>query len=445
MVIENCVTSIEKTFFDYLSKKTNDREFCKRMSQVLTAADLNDGHKEFSVDIIDGKNDFTGMCVYPDMAEYKTFISRTIGTPSVTYKDFSDKWFASITKYYIELDKNLFDRTIINFTPQELTAMLLHELSHVVFSDKTTEKLYRAYVTHKAELRKHDDDITRTALSILYIVPGIIACTAHKANTGKNGMKEEYICDKVFGLKDYQEHLESALDKIIKAYGTRFVLNDGSDDKKLDASVKWVDFNIDNLVYRRDALKRDIVNMASNTRSRYVKNAFLKITQTLGIGVRDRYTGNLITMESVLDGFYDGTISINGFSTKYELVDDMKAVAALENVINTTKHSIAMESAAKKPPKLPNGFDIDSIMVEIDRVGSHNDRIYVLDLIYTRIEQINDFIDYYGEDSQVVKKNKAKIDRYVKELDDMRSLVLSRHNLDKSYKVFTKSPVGYEG
>jgi hypothetical protein len=421
---------------------------CKRLSQALTNANLNGVHKNFEVSIIDGKNEFLGMCVYPDMQEYSNTVLATYNSKETSpYETFKSRWFNVIDTYYIELDKNLFDRNIINFTPQELTAMLLHELSHVVYSDKTTEKLYKAYQVHKTHLKNHESGLTKVALSTLYIVPGMIACTAHKANTGRNGMKEEYICDKVFGLKNYQEHLVDALNKIIKAYGTKLVIDDGLSDKQIDASMKWVDFNVDNIISRRDALGREVINMASNTRSRYAKNAFLDITKKLGIGARDKYTHDLIAMESVFDGLYDGTISFNGFSTKYDLYDIPKAVGALETAVKCAETSIAMESAAKKnyKPKLPSGLEIDSIMVEIDRVRTHSDRIYVLDLIHSRLEQISEFEEFYGVTSDVYSRYKPTIDRYRKQLDEMRTLVLAKHNLDKSYKVFIKSPVGYEG
>ena len=87
---------------------------------------------------------------------------------------------------------------------------------------------------------------------------------------------------------------------------------------------------------------------------------------------------------------------------------------------------------------------MDMIEVEIDRVEDHQDRIYVLDLIYARVDQINEFIDFYGENSQEVKRNKAKIDKYRKQLDAMRIRLLSKHNIDKSYRVFIHNPPGYD-
>lgn len=449
MMIDRCAASIESTFFDYLSKKIGDKELCKRIAQALSNADLNGVHKEFEVSIIDGRSEFLGMSVYPDMDQFGRVVGNARanitreGKTHDLYDNFCKMWFSEIRRFYIEIDKNMLDRKIINFNPQELTAMLLHELSHVVYSDKTVEKMYKAFQVHQKDMQKHNPGASRFAMSTLYIIPGMIACVAHKANTGRNGMKEEYICDKVFGLKGYQEHLVSALDKIIKAYGTKFVLDDGTTDKKLDASMKWVDFNVDNIISRRDTLGREIVNMASGTRSRYTKDVLLNITKKLGIGARDKYTGNLIAMESIFDGIYDGSIDVNGMLTKYDFIDDVKAVAALEMAVNC---AAAKESFVHtKAPKLPSAFDIDSISIEIDRVRTHADRIYVLDLIHSKLEQLSDFEEYYGGNTYTINKYKPKIDRYRAILEEYRTALLNKHNLEKTYKVFTKCPVGYEG
>ena len=266
MQIENCVTSIEKAFFDKLSKRLNDAEFCKRLSTILSTADINGANKTFEVSLIDGKADFAGMCVYPDMSQFSALITATLAKdePAETsYRSFCDHWFKDINKYCIEIDKNCFDRYSINLTPQELTAMLLHEMSHVAYSDRTMEKFYRSYKINKAQLTRQEASIAKVAMSSFYILPGIIACSAHKMGSGPNGLREEYLCDKVFGLKDYQEHLVSAMDKIMRVYGTNAVYDNGISERKIGANIKWCNFQINEMEFRRDALKRDMVNMAS--------------------------------------------------------------------------------------------------------------------------------------------------------------------------------------
>lgn len=448
MQIENCVTSIEKAFFDYLAKRLNEAEFCKRLSKILSTADINGANKEFEVSLIDGKADFAGMCVYPDMSQFSALITATLAKdePAETsYRSFCDHWFKDINKYYIEIDKNCFDRYSINLTPQELTAMLLHEMSHVAYSDRTMEKFYRSYKINKAQLTRQEASIAKVAMSSFYILPGIIACSAHKVSGGPNGLREEYLCDKVFGLKDYQQHLISAMDKIMRVYGTNAVYDNGVSERKISANIKWCNFQVNEMEFRRDALKRDMVNMASTAHSKFTKNAIIYIMGALGFGFKDKYTGNVVAMESIVEGLSNGTIPVQGFSNEYDIIDIPKETAAFEMAIKCAKQAYARESLLRREPKLPKGFDIDVIDVEIDKVETHQDRIYVLDLIYAREEDINEYIEFYGEHSQQVRSNKAKIDKYRKRLSEMRLRLLAKHTIDTGYKLWVKYPDGYQG
>lgn len=449
MLIENCVNSIDKAFFERLSGRLNNGQFEKRLSEILTAADLNGSNKRFTVTIIDGKNEFLGLCCYPDMSQYSSVLQNSIADSSQPsqYNKMCELWFSEIRDWHIEIDKNCFDRRLINFTEKELTAMLLHELSHVVYSDRTVEKLYRAYKLNRQSLKHRGLNAAPVdiVLGVLYLIPGTIACGLHKASVCRDGLREEYICDKVFGIRDYQEHLVTAMDKIIMKFGTTSAYDTtGANEKKIDASVKWCNFNAEHMVFRRDSLKRDLVNMASGTRSRYSKNVILFVINKLGIGFKDRYTGDMVAAESVIEIVGTDELPLSGFSLKYDIVDKPKELAALELAIKTSSQQTAMEGVGSKIRKLPSGYDMDMIEVEIDRVEDHQDRIYVLDLIYARVDQINEFIDFYGENSQEVKRNKAKIDKYRKQLDAMRIRLLSKHNIDKSYRVFIHNPPGYD-
>lgn len=451
--IESVTSLIEKIFFDMLAKNISHDEGCKRLSQVLSSAELNGIKKTFEVSMVNGKTEFLGMSVYPDIGDFNKAIATCVPDPMTDpritnipgYQAFCNKWILEIYYWYIEIDENLFDRSIINFTPSELTAMLLHELSHVVYSDKTTEKFYKAYKRNMSQLKMQEKGAVKFAQGILYIIPGIIACSAHHLNIGRNGRNEEYIADKVFGLRNYQEHLVSAINKIIEAYGNSIIIDERNTDKRLDASIEWCNLNIKELVNRRDTLKREIVNKAACTRSKYAKNTYLAITQKLGIGARDKYTGDIITMESLIDDIDSGKRDVYGLLNKIELYDIPGASSAIENAI-INRLSEATESVFnKKKPTLPSNYDVDAVSIEVDKITSHNDRMYVLDLIYNRVEQINAFKESIEGNKYLMDKYNARIERMLEQLDQMRVRVLNKRDLDREYKVFVKCPAGYEG
>ena len=332
------------------------------------------------------------MYVYPDISDMSNVFASLDTSDG---KTFSKKWLADITRYTREIDKNLFNRTIISFNQQELTALLLHELAHVVFSSKKSERFYDAYRINKAQLKLQEKKATRIAQSVIYAIPGMIACGMHSWNVGgKSGRYEEYICDQMFGVDKYRENLEAAINKIVRAYGTTIIKNETEVTGKLDASVKWCNINITELSHRRVLLKNEIVNAAANTRSKSLKRGYLNIMARFGVGMRDKYTGNLIATESVFDEIESLDNPAYGLCQKYEIVDLFanEGLAFSSAIENTMALSPALES--KKAPKLPSNYDIDAIAIEIDRIENHHDRSYVLDLIYNKIEQINEFKEY---------------------------------------------------
>ena len=111
----------------------------------------------------------------------------------------------------------------------------------------------------------------------------------------------------------------------------------------------------------------------------------------------------------------------------------------------SSMESPAIESAKRgRAPKLPSQYDIDTISIEVDRISNHHDRIYVLDLIHDRLDQIQEFeefVEYTGE----IKRYSTKIKMLRDALDQLRIAVLRKNNFDKKYGIFVKYPAGYEG
>ena len=121
--------------------------------------------------------------------------------------------------------------------------------------------------------------------------------------------------------------------------------------------------------------------------------------------------------------------------------------SAIESTLANCFTEEARESIfSKRKPSLPNNYDIDAISIEVDRIKTHQDRMYVLDLIYNRIEQINEFKESIETNRSLMDRYNPKITRMTEQLDAARIRVLNKRNLDNSdYKVFVKCPEGYEG
>ena len=443
--VESYCQNIDDLFLQYESHSINDATLCRRLAnylhQISTCLKFP---KEFEVIIIDGKNEFMGISVYPDYSDLNNVFAKLDETSGAK---FCRDWIVNIHKYIIEIDKNVFDKTIIGFNNKEFTAMLLHELSHVAFSNKKSEIIYNSYKINRASLKFGEKNAVRASQRMLYAIPALIACGMHNLTVGRNGNKEEYICDQIFGIDSYKIHLHNALDKIIRAYGTTIVDNSKMAEQKVDNIVKWCNCNISELSTRRRLLKDDITYQSASTHSKQIRKAYLNVMAKLGIGMADKYTHNEIATEEVLDRIDSGELKLSGLLQQYTIIDtDIKATQALESVINTAlRQDIVTESfKSKKPPKLPSDYDIDIISVEIDKIENHYDRMYVLDLIYNKIDQISEFIEYC-EATGTYNKYKFKCESQLKALEKLRLAVLDKRTVQSDLKFYVNYPKGYEG
>lgn len=443
--IETCAKSIEKIFFAYMSGSMNETEFCSRLGSTLTVASAYTStrtKKTFEVVLIDGKSEFCGMSCYPNLEELNSLIVNMNSG-----NEFKKKWVYELTKYTVEIDKNMFDHSIINFNPPEMTAMILHEMAHTAFNDQLAERIWIAYKQNMSILKMQEKKTVKAAQQVFYSIPIFMACGAHTWHTGKNGFYEEYECDKIFGLEEYRPHMESALSKIIRAYGTTIFSTEHQADSIVDKNFKWCNLNITDITHRRDLIRRDLLAMSSKSRSKSFKRACLDIMVKFGIGMKDKYSGELVATESVLDMIDNGEESLNGILQKYQFATLPSASGALESMLinMASRPSPAIESAKRgRAPKLPSQYDIDTISVELDRIQNHHDRIYVLDLIHDRLDQIQEFeefVEYTGE----IKRYASKINTLRDSLNQLRVAVLRKNNFDKHYGIFVKYPAGYEG
>lgn len=439
------IKRIDDIFSDYLQKRCNDNVLKEKLAINLSLLSgsvkkTSGGGYHFQIELISKADRFFGMCVYPSLECMETEISKL---PEENCTAFNDSW-SKMTDFVIEIDKNVFDRTVINFNPQELTALLLHELSHVVFTSKTSERIYYAYKRNYATIKRYPKNLLSKLMSVFYTVPGMIACSLHNWNIGKNGIVEEYVCDQVFGITEYQHHMASALNKIIEKFGNTIIESESTKDNKVERYVRWSNFNIKEMGKRRDKIKNDLFYESAINKSFSIRSAYLKICSKLGLALSDKYTSQLITLDSIIENIDEGKTEVKGILTDHNIVQDPTLSGAIESL--TKMELPALEACKKnKTMKLPSEYDIDAISIEIDRIENHHDRIYVLDLIYNKIEQINNFRDYC-EITEQLHKYDSKIKKMLTELEALRKAVLNKRDLNGGrYEVFVKYPRSYEG
>lgn len=438
------IALIDDAFFNFL--EDHDEKKCfSNISSVLKAFSKDKAYRIYVVECNSMKKDpFFGMRCFPEQGPALDML-RDMVNHDRSLKDLIDRW-RTIRNWEIEIDSRVFDRDIINFNPQELTAMLLHEIGHVIYSDRPAEAFYRAY--KEAYIRANTEEKARyKALYRLYMIPLYIACGFRDWKVDSYDLREEIFADNSVKKLGYGDHLISAYQKIIRHFGSGGFLSAKKEDDEITNSFMFCNQNIIDLEKRKEQLKDELYYIGIRNKGIWIRNVISNIIKELGILKKDRYYGS-VTMEALSYDDYDN----KNFMLENKLIFDLKGSCAIESAIRMAEgrarvDKIAQESMFRKKKKsvVPSQLDVDTIFVEVDRIQNHADRRYVLDLIYHQEEKITTFLEMFENDSMMMNKYKTKMEGMLKQLASMRQSVLDKRSFDKQYKVFVKYPVGYEG
>lgn len=438
MATANAIILMGNSYSEYLKGNLTDSKFCGNLSLALSALQFQSGRKTFKVEITKNTNpnDFFGMRIFPEFNLGEDFLHSMVYEEVAKYGDIIKRW-KTIDKWVLELDSNLFVRDLMNFTPDELVAMTLHEIGHVLESEKPVERFYRSYKEVKLRLDATNRATEKMIYSI-YMIPLSIACSQRSWVNGKNEINKEMMADQTALEYGFARDLVSAFNKIIKRYGS-INSQESQLQKEVDTSMQWCYQNIDDVMKRKEHLKDELYYQAIKSKSNYMKAVVITVLDKVGIKLRERYNGYVI--ESTVEILNDPD-----WLKKYEPMIDLKANARFEKSLESmiSSEESAMEGFFNKRKKikvvLPSQYEVDAISVEIDNIRSHADRIFVLDLIYDLKEKINNFEEVISVDPALVRKWQGQINRMNDELEMYRKATLEKKVLEKNYKFLVQLP-----
>lgn len=437
------IQKIEEAFSQYLIGNLRDKDL---EETLVTYLQIGLSNKKFSISIDTKKgNQFYGMNVYPSPQAIEEICDKVCNSQSMSFIELCKRW-EGIEEWVIIIDPKCFDRNYINFNPSELTAMLLHEVGHVIISDQPIESFYRAYREANLQM-KTAEKTSKKIFYMFYTIPLAIACSQKFWFNGKNDLKLEMKADKTLLQTGYAEHLVSAFDKIIKVIGSTNNTNDNRQYEKVYSSCIWCNQNVIDVSKRRDMLKDELYYIGIRNQNAYISARCYRVLDFLGARLRERYTG------AVVESFLETTQKIDSGEIAFEqyiLEWDPKRMMKLENLMYGVKPATEGVLNRRKNYRLelPSQYDIDRIAVEIDKIENHYDRVYVLDMIYAQIERLNDFEEAISFDKQKAKSYAGRIKQMREELAKLREITLAKKNLQKDYKLFVRLPAAaadYEG
>lgn len=441
---------LDDIFLNHLMGNRSDKETYTAIAAVLKYK----WNKNFTVEVVDNTKrevePFFGMRVFPTDELHITNITGPLNDADnhsraskveINFKNIYGRW-RDIQDWTLELDSRIFDRFHLSFNQQELTAMLLHEIGHVIYSAKTIEVFYHAFLECKIR-RSVATRASAKVLYTMYTVPLYLACGIRKWSLDSEDLHEEIFADTTVVKIGYGNHLISAYEKIMNACGNS--TNNMNPHDIVKTSILWCDKNVTDLMNRTTHMKDELYATGMKTSSNAIKRMIQGLLKKIGVITKERYTGSIaeesgISLESFSDpSFYETT----------EMIYDIKELGKLQSIAQsmqkTMETRIATEAFGRKKPEIPSQLDVDTLFVEVDRIENHADRRYVLDLIYNQEEKIERFKEFFEHNNFLKQKYADKMESMLRELSSMRKAVLNKRSFDKRYKVFVKYPAGYEG
>lgn len=299
-----------------------------------------------------------------------------------------------LTEYTIEIDSHLFN-PILGLKPEEITAVLLHEVGHIV-NDTTPIENARVYLndymaknhdTLKLSDSQHYKEILAYALKDFCMKDRSIFYTADV---------DEVLADDFVRAYGYGMHLEHAMNKILSSSAKMY---QGQTDDKFMVFIWTLDL-YKHMGYRRVSALRTLNKMLALTGSKIEKAEIDNVIRRV----------NAIDDRSLLEANFASQFAnkIKNRMRKMR-IDNMKA---LED-------------------------DYYELNMRIRNVADEDDALYLMRQINTRISLISDFIE--SEDlSPAEKKRWMDVnDRFMRMRDELSK---STSYANKNYGIFVAYP-----
>lgn len=403
LFLEECIKNIKN--------KENVNSNLQNISRILSRNfDIT-----FDIRIVENDtNKFFGMTIYPQVSELDTIVTALVNGSSSS--ETMVKLWQKNKLWVLDIDSLLLYDKTLNANPQEITAVLLHEIGHIVYSNSVPQRIHRVYRYERMNLSIGIKNLIRSQkISKIFSLSVIEAC-ATKSFKFINPNKER-VADSYVVKLGYGENLNNFINKLISTQGNSLI-NRSEKDKDLDvrAVVNWGLDNISELEFRKTKLKKSLELELYKNPSDYVRGVVTNINKSF-FGSEDSAYMKAVTEQCLLQE--TDRIVKEGLLSIFDKLGKVKKI---------------------------NQSDIDILQVEIEKIENSDDKIYVLDLIYDKLELVNASLDLIAVNkADKVPQSKNTLMGMKTQLEKMRTQVLSKHVEEKVYGVFIKYPKGYEG
>lgn len=406
--VEECIRNIQQ-----------EKEIGKNV-RLIESAIKREFDIPVKISIIDNDKKFFGMCVYPSAEEIQKLTEVLIADPSK--KKFSEvekihREFMSKSEKVIEIDSILLYDHNINATAGEITAILLHEIGHVVGSNSMVNRMARA----KEYMMMKFDNRTRKLIPVISFIPklfNIVTLQIFSHQFNLQLMKEKE-ADELAYKEGYGEELYNVLGKLIaNGKGSQVKKSNKELDKDVEVTIDWLIVNIKELEYRKDRLKKSLRILKLSSPSKFLGD-FIS-------GIKDKIFKH--DDEKMIE--------------KAVVVNEAFILSCLRN--KKMKAPVGAVDSSGRVRRLV-ARDLDIYRAELERVNTVDDKIFLLERLYDLMD-VADYAKYMLEENpKKVMQSEETIDAFIAAVQEIIDMTNARKISKTKYGLFIKYPADYEG
>ena len=360
------------------------------------------------------------MSIFPERSTTDKIIE-SVARGNSDFKTIQSLWEKN-TKWTIEIDERILKNT---FTTRELTAMVLHEVGHLIQSKTIATRIVTVLQYEYAKTSMQNKMLLRTKVfRSIMALPIINSCISDQK--GSN-VKDEIKADGYAKKLGYAKDLISAMNKLSKLPN----YNLKKDPNEAMRSTTQFSLNtLQNLQDRKnDLVKSELTTLKEAVQSPYLESVLVDI---YGQWFVDK---SAFTESSQLDYF----------------VRENKKSQFIDRMMKESAESYMREFGifGKKKLQRIDPADIDYISLKIDQINSDLDKMMLVSYIHNKMDMVNFYLDLLDDPRSGKKYNVPHSRSYLlsvqKQLEMLREKALKKIIPPKQPDIYVGYPAGYEG
>lgn len=319
--------------------------------------------------------------------------------------------FENCTEFILELDSKLvYD---IGATPREIVAVILHEIGHKVYSKQAQIRTKLAFINTIGKYGSIGAGILKIASPLKFLLfTAIVVSFSNSVDTYLK-LKDETDADSFAVKYGYGSELYSLLTKLTGDNAKAYIFSAKGKDDSEKAIMRWSFKNIMDFSLRRAIIIRELEAQYREEPSEYGKEVIKE---------------QLDRIKSTRGGVSISFASSGGTKTGEKLTEAM-----LEE---------SLKSFAEVHSKGMSWLEVDEINVEVERIETYEDKMYLISRIYRNISLAEKALQKEQKKSSAQGSAREKdLKEYLAEMNKLLEGIRSRKIKDMDYGVFVRYPV----